>query len=531
VAEAVYAIGPDAKPPAGGAAEVGNKAWNLIRMAAAGMPVPPGFVLSTGWCRRMRAPDADADAALAEALAGGIVGLEAATGLGFGSRRRPLVVSVRSGAAASMPGMLATVLDVGLTGQTVNGLIRLTGNPRLAWDSYRRLIGLYAEVVQDLPRGCFDAAERDVLAAAGAATIDDLDHRFLRRLAEAMLDAYAERAGEAFPQDPAEQLRRAARAVFRSWDATRAVDYRRLNGLDDDAGTAVTVQAMVYGNAGGRSGSGVGFSRDPASGARGLYLEFRFNGQGEDVVGGRHAPAEAARLARRLPAVWQRLETVAADLERLFADAQDFEFTLQAGVLHLLQTRAAKRTPWAALRIAVDMVEEGLIDPGTALARLAGIDLAAVARARLAEPPPPPLATAVVASLGVAGGAIALDAAAADRLAAAGGGVILVRRETSTDDVAAFARADGLLTAAGGRTAHAAVVARQLGKVCLVGCPALAIDLARRCCRIGEREFAEGAPITLDGDAGAIYPGRLAVAIERPERELAAIAAWQAARG
>jgi len=515
---------PNEALPEGGAAAVGNKAWNLMRLAQAGLPVPPGFVLPTAWCRTSRDP-----AALRQALATGIARLEAATGLGFGLARRPLLVSVRSGAAVSMPGMLETLLDVGLNERSVEGLIRLTGNPRLAWDSDRRLVQGYAEVVAGLPTEPFDAVLREAVAREGAENERDLDHRALRRLSAALRERYAALAGTAFPADPLDQVASAAEAVFRSWDAPKAVAWRRLNGLDDLAGTAVTVQTMVFGNAGGTSGAGVGFTRDPATGERTLYFDFCCNGQGEDVVAGRRTLADGDRLRALLPDAFHALEAVATRLEALFHDAQDFEFTVQEGKFYLLQTRRAQRTALAALRMAVDMVAEGLVTPAEALHRLDGLDLASLGRTHFAPPLPAPLALAVVAGAGVASGPVALDAAAAARFAVAGTPAILVRPETLTADIAGLADAAGLLTAAGSRTAHAAVVARQLGKVCVVGCADLEIDLALRRCRIGGKALDEGDPVSLDGNTGAIYAGALAVLTERPERELAAVAAWRAA--
>ena len=494
-------------PPPGGAADVGNKAWNLIRMATAGLPVPPGFVLPTSWCRMRRTELAD-DRRLAKALASGIDRLEAATGLRFGSPRFPLLVSVRSGAAVSMPGMLETVLDVGLNAETVDGLIRLTANPRLAWDSYRRLIQGFAEVVRALPTEPFDGLVRTAMTEADVTAQRELDHRSLRRVTQNMLDEYSARVGTPFPQDPREQLLQAAAAVFRSWDAPKAATYRRLNGIDDADGTAVTVQTMVFGNAGGSSGAGVGFTRSPATGERELYLDFQFNAQGEDIVAGRQRSTDTKRLRRNLPEVWNELEQVAQRLEALFGDAQDFEFTVQNGRLSLLQTRKANPTPWAALRIAVDLVSEGLIEPPEALARLSGLNLETVTRTRFAGERPPALAVATVASLGVASGAIALDIAAVERLARDGAPIVLVRAETVTTDIAAMARAAGILTGSGSRTSHAAVVARQLGKVCLVACPGLSVDLRGRTCQIGGQTCAEGDFIALDGNDGSIYPGR-----------------------
>jgi pyruvate,orthophosphate dikinase len=514
---------PGEELPTGGATEIGNKAWNLMRLAAVGLTVPPAFVLPTAWYRRGVAAD---DPALRAVLSDGIARLEAASGLGFGSARRPLLVSVRSGAALSMPGMLETVLNVGLTPASLDALVRLTGNPRLAWDSYRRLVQNYAEVVAGLAVAPFEALLAAGLGEAAVGSERELDFRALRSITHAMLERYAGLAGGAFPADPMDQLTQAVAAVFRSWDAPKAAAYRRLKGLSDAAGTAVTVQTMVFGNAGGRSGAGVAFTRDPATGAPGLYFDFCLNGQGEDVVAGRRTLADGRRPQHLLPAVFAELEAVRATLEAEFRDVQDFEFTVEDGRLYLLQTRAAQRTPWAALRIAVDMVQEGLIPPEEALRRLADIDLAAIARSRFAEPLPAALAQATVAGHGVASGAVALDAASVERLAAQGQAVLLVRPDAVTSDIASMADVAGILTAAGSRTSHAAVVARQLGKVCLVGCEKLGIDIGRRICRIGTHEIAEGEAISLDGNTGAIYRGSLPVVRSRPERELAIVAGW-----
>ncbi len=521
----LYLILPQAALAKGGVEEVGNKAWNLMRLAQAGLPVPPAFVLPTGW--RLR-KGTERETALRQALADGIARLETATGLKFGSSRRPLLVSVRSGAAASMPGMMETVLDVGLNAQSVEALIRMTGNPRLAWDSYRRLVQGHAEVVAQLPTAPFDALVAAALQRDEVESERELDHRSLCALTLAMLDCYRALKGSDFPADPQEQLASAAAAVFRSWDAPKAISYRRLNGISEEGGTAVTVQTMVFGNAGGASGSGVGFTRNPATGANEFYYDFQFNGQGEDVVAGRQRLGDHDRLRLALPAVYARLIEICRELEALFGDAQDFEFTIQSGTLFLLQTRRAKRTDWAALTIAADMVAEGLLTPAEALERLRGIDLEAVVRTSFAEAPAQPLATALAAGVGVAVGAIALDAEAAKRLAAAAP-TILVRRDTATTDIEGMALAAGILTASGGRTSHAAVVARQLGKVCLVACPTLEIDLEKRQCRIGGTLFDEGDFLSLDGNSGGVYAGRLAPLTERPERALKAIAEWRRA--
>jgi pyruvate,orthophosphate dikinase len=496
-------------------------------MAAAGLPVPQAFVLGTGWNADL-ARDADGTRqALRETLAEWTGVLEQACGLAFGGERRPLLVSVRSGAPVSMPGMMDTVLDIGLCDRSARGLLRLTGNPRLVWDSYRRLVQQFAVVVHKADAGPFEALAAAALANARASNCRELDFEALASLTRDSLDVFAEVTGRAFPQDPREQLEDAVLAVLESWRSRRAVEYRRLNKLADSLGTAVTVQRMVFGNAGGTSGSGVGFTRDPASGENRLYLDFLFNAQGEDVVSGRQAVTDTARLAEALPEIAQRLEETRRSLETIFADAQEFEFTVQDGRLYLLQSRTAKRTPWASLRIAVDRVREGALDPAAALKSLGAIDLAAIARRRVKADGAVRLAPAQSASLGMASGAIALDAKACERLARKGRGVILVREETSTEDIAAIALASGLLTARGGRTSHAAVVARQLGKVCLVGCAGLAIDVGKRAITLGGRTLREGDMLCLDAEDGQVFAGEPQAVVERPVDLLAEVEKWK----
>ena len=518
-----------AAPAAGEPAQMGSKAFNLQRMAAAGLPVPQAFVLGTGWCALHQRDPGPARAALRDALVEWMRRLEQGCGLAFGGERRPLLVSVRSGAPVSMPGMMDTVLNVGLCDRAVRGLMRLTGNPRLAWDSYRRLVQQYAQVVHGADPAPFEALAAAALAKAGARSERELDFESLAALAAESLEAYAEIVGSPFPQDPREQLEAAAVAVLDSWRSARASEYRRLHGIDDAMGTAVTVQRMVFGNAGGTSGSGVGFTRDPATGENRLYLDFLFNAQGEDVVSGRHAVTDTARLPLALPEVAQRLEELRHALEGAFGDAQEFEFTVQDGRLYLLQARTAKRTPWAALRIAVEQVREAIATPAQALARLDGLDLAAIERRRVADESEVALARAVPAGIGIAVGAIALDAAACERLKAAGRPAILVRADTSTEDIAGIAASVGVLTARGGRTSHAAVVARHMGKVCLVGCAALRIDEKARTVSFGGAALREGETICLDADNGRVLDGEPEVVVERPEGLLSEIARWRGA--
>lgn len=505
----------------------GTKAAQLWRMASLGLDIPPAFVMPTTMCTAINADDDQALQALDQGLRKGIARLEAATNRRFGDSRSPLLVSVRSGAAKSMPGMLDTILNVGLNDETVHGLIRMSGNPRLAWDSYRRFIQGYSETVFGVESAEFKQCLADMMRREGVASESDLDPEALERLSDDFREISARLATRMLPDDPIEQLDMAARAVYRSWESPRAREYRRLNKLEKLKGTATTVQAMVFGNAGGKSGAGVAFTRNPATGANELYVDFLFDAQGEDVVSGRRTPGDITELAARLPHIAKRLHDGAQRLERELCDVQDVEFTVENDKLYFLQTRSAKRTPRAALRIAVDLAREGLIDTKTALARLGDIDLERVGVTRFSGDAQS-IATAISASPGVASGRIAFDSPRAMQLAAGDEPVILVRPETSTDDIAGFAVASGILTAVGGRTAHAAVVARQLGKVCLVGCRALTLDAAGRKGRIGQEQIREGDWLSLDGYTGEISLGQRAVVTERPEAELAEVERWRA---
>lgn len=511
----VHVIAADAPLDAAASpATMGFKAYNLAHMAALGLNVPPAFVLGTGFCA---APEAVTPAVWRDALAR----LEATTGLRFGDPRRPLLLSVRSGAPVSMPGMMETLLNIGLTEETLPGLIRLTGHPRLAWDAYRRLVAGYGEVVAGIEAEAFEA---DLDAVRQGEDERALDFAALRDLARRHLDTYARLAGEAFPQDAAAQLWAAVAAVFRSWSSPKATAYRDMRGLDHAMGTAVIVQRMVFGNAGGLSGAGVGFTRNPSDGDPAPWVDFLFNAQGEDVVSGRRSAQGHDRLEAVAPRVWHELVEATRALERHFGDMQDFEFTVENGELFLLQTREGKRTPQAAARIALDMLEEGLIDRETARARTAGLDAAALTtRVVVAESGAEPvvLGHAATASSGVAAGAVALDEAQLAALEGQGRPAILVRQNAETHDVALLDRVDGLLTQHGARTSHAAVVARQIGKVCLVGCEAMRIDQEAGRIGFSDRWLDPGATITLDGNSGTIYAGLLKTVDTVPEDLLA----------
>jgi len=517
----VYVIGAGAR--AGDAAQpsvqtIGFKAWNLLRMADMSLPVPPAFVLGTHYSRDPLARQR----AASEALWGcGLRAVEAATGLALGDARRPLLLAVRSGAPVSMPGMMETILNVGLCDATVGGLLRQSGNPRLVWDSYRRLVSTYGEVVGGIPAQLFDEATR---ALVGVRDERALDFAELRQLTQRLLDVYREAAGRPFPQDPRSQLAGAIAAVLASWESAKACAYRRLNRISDSLGTAVTVQRMVFGNSGGRSGAGVGFTRNPATGEPGLWVDFLFNAQGEDVVSGRRSARGHEELAAVLPGVWLALGNAAEQLEHAFADMQDFEFTVQEGRLFMLQTRAGKRSAQAAARIALDMLDQGLISAEVARERTAGLDREALARFRIVAGDGAalvPLARAASASGGVAVGEIALDGARASARRGAGVAVVLVRRDADTSDIGALEAATGLLTQRGARTSHAAVVARQLGKVCLVGCAELEIDEGARTVKVGETTLHEGDTLTLDGNEGALYVGAAQTEVEYPGELLA----------
>ncbi|RTL30191.1 MAG: pyruvate, phosphate dikinase [Burkholderiales bacterium] len=511
-----------AQTPFSSAQEMGFKAYNLLRMAKMGLPVPPAFVLGTGFCRDTQT---QAQAVQPTTWWEPLRALESACGLTLGDARRPLLLSVRSGAPVSMPGMMETLLNIGLCDHTLPGMLRVTGNPRLVWDAYRRLVATYGEVVRGLPGELF---EREVQLACGKYSERELDFSEMRALTHRLLSVFQQASGQPFPQDPQDQLKEAIAAVLASWQSDKALEYRRLNHLPDDLGTAVTVQTMVFGNGSGRSGAGVGFTRDPATGEPNLWIDFLFNAQGEDVVSGRRSAHGHDELASVLPSVWSDLREAANALEHHLGDMQDFEFTVQDGRLYMLQTRQGKRTPLAAARIALDMLDEGLIDVQTAQQRIAHLDAAALARRKVVSAGGlalKPLAHAATACTGVVCGEIALDGQRAKDRHAAGASVILVRRDAETGDLPALEASVGLLTQRGARTSHAAVVARQLGKVCLVGCDKLVIDDTRRTIQLDDQTLHEGDLITLDGNEGDIYVGAIQTAVEEPQELLMRLAA------
>ncbi len=513
---------------AGNKALLGGKGANLAEMAGIGLPVPPGFTISAEMCARYVAAGEVFPDSLSAEVAQGIAHIEQVTGKRFGDPADPLLVSVRSGARASMPGMMDTVLNLGLNDETVRGLAAASGDPRFAWDSYRRFIQMYSDVVLGLDHGAFEEALEIAKEDKGVHLDTDLEAADWERLTARYQALVEEYWGESFPQDVHAQLWGAVGAVFGSWQSERARTYRRIHHIPGDWGTAVNVQAMVFGNMGETSATGVAFTRDPATGERAYYGEYLINAQGEDVVAGIRTPqyltkgarekagARAPSMEETMPDVFAELARVFDLLERHYRDMQDIEFTVERGSLWMLQTRSGKRTAKAALRIAVDMAGEKLISEEEAVLR---IDPAALDQ--LLHPTLDPkaerkvIAKGLPASPGAACGKAVFDADTAEKWAGGGEKVILVRVETSPEDIHGMHAAEGILTARGGMTSHAAVVARGMGRPCVSGAGALAIDYKARRMRVGGHDIAEGEIITIDGASGEVMLG--AVPTVQPE--------------
>jgi pyruvate, orthophosphate dikinase len=509
----------------GGRDLLGGKGIGLSEMTRMGLPVPCGFTVTTDACRSHMESGGFPDGLGAE-LDAAVNRLELATGKTFGSSDDPLLVSVRSGAAISMPGMMDSILDLGLSDAAAEGLARTTGNPHFAYDSYRRLIQMYGEVVDGVPADRFEAALTALKTARGAAADTDLSAADLRELVASFKQIYVAALGHEFPQDARTQLRKAVAAVFDSWENPRARVYRHLNGIPDEIGTAVNVVQMVFGNAGDRSATGVVFSRDPSTGERRLSGEFLLDAQGEDVVAGIRAPQPLEQIEQVLPEAYAELRTAMEALERHYRDLQDVEFTIEQGKLYILQTRSAKRTAAAALRAAVDMAREGLISREEAVRRIEPSSLEHVLHP-MVEPGAPVevAATGLPASPGAAVGVVVFDPdVAAQR--GAHEPVILVRFDTTPDDIHGLAAANGILTAHGGIASHAAVVARGMGKPCVAGCDALRIDEQAGVCRIGDIEVREGEQLTVDGSTGRVILGAAPVVESGANADLETILAW-----
>ena len=489
---------------------LGGKGCELAEMTNLGIPVPPGFTISTEAWRAYVDAGKKAPAALWPQVTAALRRLEAAVGLSLGDPKRPLLVSVRSGARVSMPGMMDTVLNLGLNDRTVDGLARWTKNERFAWDCYRRFLTIFGDVVLGIERAAFDRPLEEAKARTGARSDAEVPPEALRALVARYKALIQEKTGRPFPQDPTEQLHLAVQAVFDSWFAKKAVDYRRINRLADDWGTAVTVMAMVFGNLGDNSGTGVAFSRDPSSGERRFFGEFLVNAQGEDVVAGIRTPEPITALEKRLPEVYRQLSRIKDRLERHYRDMQDIEFTVQEGRLFILQTRSGKRTATAAVRIAVEMVRERLIDRSRALGR---IDAASLQQLLVKTVDPKTTYTALTqglaATAAAAVGKVVFDPDDAVERALHEEKVILVRAETSPEDVAGMHASQGILTARGGLTSHAAVVARGWGKACIVGAGEIVVDEERRLFRVGRAVVREGQQITLNGATGDVVLGQL----------------------
>ena len=491
---------------------LGGKGANLAEMTNLSIPVPYGFTITTEACTRFYQEDKALWESLNEEVTKHIKDLEAANEKTFGSTEDPLLVSVRSGAPISMPGMMDTILNLGLNDQAVIGLAKKTDNERFAYDSYRRFIQMFADVAMELDKNNFEKLLTAKKKEKGVELDTELDSNDLKELVEEYKAKYKELKGEDFPQEPREQLDLAISAVFRSWGNERAILYRKLNDIDDAMGTAVNVQTMVYGNMGDTSGTGVAFSRNPATGENQLFGEYLINAQGEDVVAGVRTPQEIHTLESAMPEVYEEFAATAKKLEDHYQDMQDMEFTIQEGKLFLLQTRNGKRTAQAAVQVAVDLVNEGLLDKKEAVLRVNPKDLDGLLHPTFtnkAKDANEAAATGLAASPGAAVGKISFTAKDAAKRASEGESVILVREETSPEDLEGMVSAQGILTARGGMTSHAAVVARGMGKCCVSGASDIHVDEDEGTMRIGENIYTKEDTISIDGSTGKVYIGNL----------------------
>jgi pyruvate,orthophosphate dikinase len=494
---------------------LGGKGAGLAGMSKAGVPVPPGYTITTETCRYYYANGKKLPSELAGQSKEAMAKLEKALGKKFGSSTDPLLVSVRSGAKFSMPGMMDTILNLGLNDAAVLGLAEKTGNDRFAWDAYRRFISMFGNVVLEIEKSAFEKVLESVKEKKGVHLDTDLNVNDLKEVVDLLKKLVLDETGKEFPQDPIKQLEDARNAVFRSWNNPRAITYRRLNKISDDIGTAVNVQAMVFGNMGNDSGTGVGFTRNPSNGAKEFFGEYLTNAQGEDVVAGVRTPKPIKELERDMPKVYKQLREITSKLEKHYRDMQDFEFTIERGTLFMLQTRTGKRTGIAAVQVAVDMVKEKLISKEEALIRIEPDQLAqllapvfdgkektvAVKGGRL-------LAKGIDAGPGAATGRAAFTSERAVEMAKKGP-VVLVRPETNPDDIEGMVAAEGILTAIGGRTSHAAVVARGMGKPCVVGCGVLKIDDEAGVLNVDGHTVKEGDYLSIDGFTGEVLLGQV----------------------
>lgn len=489
---------------------LGGKGANLAEMTNLGLPIPQGFTVTTEACTDYYAQGKQISEEIKEQIFSALAALEEKQGKKFGDTQNPLLVSVRSGARASMPGMMDTILNLGLTDVAVEGFAAKTGNPRFAYDSYRRFIQMFSDVVMEIPKSFFERILDEIKESKGVKFDTDLTAEDLKEVIHRFKAVYKDKMGEDFPQDPKTQLMEAVKAVFRSWDNERAIVYRRMNDIPGDWGTAVNVQAMVFGNMGNTSGTGVAFTRNPSTGEKGIYGEYLINAQGEDVVAGIRTPQPITRLEEDLPDCYQQFIEIATRLENHYRDMQDMEFTIEDGKLFFLQTRNGKRTAPAALQIACDLVDEGKITPEEAVLRIEAksldqllhptFDVQALKEGTV-------IGQALPASPGAAAGKVYFTALDAKLAHEKGERVILVRLETSPEDIEGMHAAEGILTVRGGMTSHAAVVARGMGTCCVSGCGEISINEEEKVFELGGHVYHEGDYISLDGSTGKIYDG------------------------
>ena len=487
---------------------LGGKGANLAEMTNLGMPVPQGFTITTEACTRYHEDGKKIAPEIEKEIYEGLAHMEKVVGKKFGDVENPLLVSVRSGARASMPGMMDTILNLGLNDTVVESLAKLTDNPRFAYDSYRRFIQMFSDVVMELPKSEFEKIITQVKEKKGVTQDIELTADDMKELVKTFKAFYKEKMGEDFPTDPKVQMMEAVKAVFRSWDNPRANVYRRMNDIPYSWGTAVNVQSMVFGNSGETSGTGVAFTRNPATGEKALFGEYLINAQGEDVVAGVRTPQPIDHLKQDMPEVYQQFADIADKLEKHYCDMQDMEFTIEKGKLYMLQTRNGKRTANAALKVAVDLVDEGMITEDEAVLRVEPKQLDALLHPQFDQEAlknATPIGKGLAASPGAACGKAVFTADDAKAWAAKGEKVVLVRLETSPEDIEGMASAQGVLTVRGGMTSHAAVVARGMGTCCVSGCGAIVVDEENKVFTLDGKEYKEGDYISLDGTTGAIY--------------------------
>ncbi len=508
---------------------LGGKGANLAEMTSLGLPVPQGFTVTTEACTRYYDDGETIAQEIVEQIHDAMAKLEEIVGKKFGDVNNPFLVSVRSGARVSMPGMMDTVLNLGLNDETVEGLAKLTNNERFAYDSYRRFIQMFSDVVMGIEKSHFDEIMDDIKAKNGVTLDSELTADNLKEMVMRFKDLYKSIQGEDFPQDPKVQLLAAVEAVFSSWNNPRAIVYRRMNDIPGDWGTAVNVQAMVFGNMGEDSGTGVAFTRNPSTGENKLYGEYLINAQGEDVVAGIRTPEPIEKLREVMPEIHEQFVEIAEKLEKHYKDMQDMEFTIEKGKLYMLQTRSGKRTAAAALKIAVDLVNEGLITKEQALLQIDPKQLDTLLHPTFkssALKAATPIAKGLPASPGAATGRVYFTAESAAEAANNGEKVILVRQETSPEDIEGMYAAEGILTSRGGMTSHAAVVARGIGTCCVAGCGEAQINEATRTMTIGGKTFKEGDYISLDGSTGYVYEGELPTQAPEVSGNFATLMEW-----